>query len=84
MTLPDQPVTLSVEQIAELNQALSKMRHDINNYLSLVMAATELIRTKPEMLARMGAALSEQPARVEAAVRAFSAQFESTFGIKRG
>ena len=84
MTLPDRPVTLSVEQIAGLNQALSNMRHDINNYLSLVLAASELIRVKPEMVERMAGTLGEQPARIEAAVRKFSATFESTFGIVRG
>jgi len=46
--VPSQPVTLSVEQIEELNQKLSNMRHDINNNLSLILAATELIRHKPQ------------------------------------
>ena len=38
MLLPAQPVTLTPEQIAELNKKLSTMRHDINNSLALVLA----------------------------------------------
>ena len=53
MGLPSQPVTLTVEQLAELNRSLSNMRHDINNHLSLIMAAVELIRHKPQMAERM-------------------------------
>ena len=44
MVLPDQPVTLTVEQIRELNQKLSTLRHDVNNNLALVIAAAEIIR----------------------------------------
>ena len=42
MGLPSQPVTLTVEQVSELNRKLSAMRHDINNNLSLVMAAMSM------------------------------------------
>jgi len=83
MTLPTQPVTLTVEQIAELNRQLSNMRHDINNHLSLVLAATELIRAKPHMVERMTATLVEQPAKITAALVRFSIDFEKVFGIKR-
>ncbi len=83
MTLPNQPVTLSVEQIAQLNQQLSKLRHDINNHLSLIMAALELIRQKPEMKERMMTTIAEQPPKIGAVVTQFSAEFEKTFGIKR-
>jgi len=41
MGLPNQPVTLTVEQLAELNKKLSTMRHDINNNLSLIIAAVD-------------------------------------------
>jgi hypothetical protein len=51
--LASQPVTLTVEQIELLNRQLSHMRHDINNNLSLILAATELIRYKPQALDRM-------------------------------
>jgi len=41
MGLPIQPVTLTVEQLGELNRQLGNMRHDINNNLSLIVAAAE-------------------------------------------
>ena len=83
MTLPSEPVTLTVEQIAALNRELSNMRHDINNNLSLIMAATELIRHKPQTIDRMTETLNEQPRKVADAMTKFSAEFEQVFGIKR-
>ena len=83
MVLPEQPVTLTAEQIATLNRELANMRHDINNNLSLVLAAVELIRAKPQMTERMITTLLEQPAKVTATMLKFSRAFEKTFGIKR-
>ena len=79
---PVQPTSLSVEQIAELNQKLCTMRHDINNYLALIMAATELMRYKPEALERMLPTLREQPAKIGEALAKFSSGFETALGIK--
>lgn len=83
MGLPNQPVTLTVAQLDELNRKLSTMRHDINNYLALILAASELIRHKPQMAERMMSTLGEQPAKIGEAVTKFSAEFERTFGITR-
>jgi hypothetical protein len=83
MILPSQPVTLSVPEIDELNKRLSTMRHDINNHLSLMMAALELVRRKPEAMERMAGTLSEQPGKITGSITKFSLEFESTFGIKR-
>lgn len=83
MGLPNQPVTLNVAQLDELNRKLSTMRHDINNYLSLILAASELIRHKPQMAERMMTTLAEQPAKITEAVTKFSSEFERTFGITR-
>ncbi len=83
MPLPSQPVTLTVEQIAELNRKLSSMRHDINNQLSLVVAAVELIRHKPDSAERMLTALVEQPPRISENLTKFSAEFERALGITR-
>jgi hypothetical protein len=83
MKLPSQPVTLTVEQIDELNRQLANMRHDINNNLSLIMAATELLRHKPQMLERMVDTLVDQPPKVTEALRKFSVEFEQTLGIAR-
>lgn len=83
MVAPNNPVTVTVEQIEELNRQLSKMRHDVNNHLSLVVAALELIRHKPEVRDRMLATLVEQPPKIIAEVNKFSADFERVFGIAR-
>jgi gas vesicle protein len=83
MRLPSEPVQLSIEQIKDLNQQLSTMRHDINNHLALIMAATELIRYKPDSVERMMETLSEQPTRISESVAKFSENFESTLKIKK-
>ena len=83
MSLPAEPATLTVAEIDELNKQLSTMRHDINNHLSLIMAAVELVRRKPEALERMTTTLVEQPARITEALMKFSTTFERALGIKR-
>jgi len=83
MGLPSQSVTLTVEQLGELNRQLATMRHDINNNLSLIVAAAELMRHKPAVAERMMNTLAEQPGKITAAINKFSATFEETFGITR-
>jgi hypothetical protein len=83
MRLPTEPVTLTPEQVAELNKKLATMRHDINNQLSLIMAALELIHYKPETGQRMMTMLSEQPPRISACLGQFSTEFEQILGIVR-
>ena len=81
MGLPSQPVTLTVEQIEELNQKLSNLRHDVNNNLSLILAAVEVIKHRPQMLERMMTTLFEQPPKITAIVSKFSEDFERTLGF---
>ncbi|MGN6553566.1 MAG: hypothetical protein ACTHLW_07570 [Verrucomicrobiota bacterium] len=81
MGSPLQPVTLSVEQITELNRKLSVLRHDINNKLTLIVAAMELIRCKPELADKMLATVTEQPMKISAAMSKYSKEFEKTLGI---
>lgn len=83
MGLPSQPLTLSTEQIDELNKKLSATRHDINNHLSMLMAAAELIRMKPEMAPKMAEKLMAQPSKITQLMQQFSADFESALGITR-
>ncbi|MFO1476648.1 MAG: hypothetical protein U1F98_08360 [Verrucomicrobiota bacterium] len=83
MGLPTEPVTLNAEQIAALNQKLSTFRHDVNNHLSLIMAAVEMVRFKPELAPKMMETLSQQPPRIMEAIAKYSAEFEHTFGITR-
>ncbi len=81
MPLPEQPVTLSVEQITALNGKLADMRHDINNHLSLIIASLELMRYRPETAERMMNTVAEQPPRVAKALQKFTAEFEQAVGI---
>jgi len=83
MGLPDQSITLTPEQIADLNKRLATMRHDINNNLSMVMAAAELAKLKPEMADKMLTRLLEQPAKISAQLKDFSAEFERALQITR-
>ncbi|HLX72302.1 MAG TPA: hypothetical protein VKV04_22005 [Verrucomicrobiae bacterium] len=76
-------MTLTVEQIAELSEKLGTMRHDVNNKLSLILAAVDVLQYKPQMIDRMMATVAEQPQKIIEAVASFSAEFEKAFGIKR-
>jgi len=83
MPLPSKPVTLTVQQLADLNTKLSAMRHEINNHLSLIIAAVELTRLQPQTAERMLATLVEQPPKIGDALVKFSAEFERALGITR-
>src|SRR5436305_4484024 len=71
MQIPQTPATLTPEQLTELNQKLSHMRHEINNQLSLVVAALELIRFKPDTRDKMLNTISEQPNKIIAELQKF-------------
>jgi hypothetical protein len=81
MGKPDHAVTLSPAQIEELNQKLCDARHDVNNYLALIIAATELIRRKPDTTARMVDSIAEQPQRIMEQLQKFSREFEKSMGL---
>ena len=83
MGMPQTPVTLTPEQVSELNEKLATTRHDINNNLSLIVAAVELMRRKPEIAPRMVDSISQQPDKIIAQMRAFSAEFEQALSITR-
>jgi hypothetical protein len=83
MPLPNHPVTLNVEQIDELNKKLAIMRHDVNNNLAMVVAATEIIRRKPEATERMWGGLAEKPLKIAEAVAQFSRELEKALDITR-
>ena len=83
MPLPNQPITLNVEQIGELNKKLVTLRHDVNNGLALVIAAAEIIRRKPESAERMWNGLTEKPHKIAESVAQFSRELETALGITR-
>lgn len=84
MSLSNEPVTLSAEQVEELRKKLSIMRHDVNNHLSLIVAAAELIKLNPDALTRMAATLTEQPPKISEEITRFSAELEKVLRIQRG
>ena len=83
MGLPTGPVTLTVEQIEDLNKKLSMMRHDVNGHLALIVAAAELVRHKPQLSEKMLTSITEQPAKISEAMKAFSIECERVLGITR-
>ena len=83
MPLPSAPVTLDVAQVTELNRKLSTLRHDVNNNLSLIMAAVEILRRRPETAERMINSLTEQPQKIAKSVAEFSRELESMLRITK-
>jgi len=83
MPLPTTPITLNPEAVADLNQKLSELRHAINGSLALIVAASELIRIRPDSAARMMATMVEQPDKIKQLMNGFSAEFEKSLGITR-
>jgi hypothetical protein len=81
MALPTQPVSLSVQQVEELNKQLSTLRHDINGDLSLVVASAELIKLNPSSAPRMLQTLLEQPQKIRERLDNFSHELEKQIGI---
>ncbi|MBU6399327.1 MAG: hypothetical protein KGS61_03330 [Verrucomicrobia bacterium] len=78
------PVSLSAEQVDALNRHLGDMRHNVNNYLSLITAATEIVRRKPEVAERMMNTVAEQPPKIISEMRKFSDALEKTLGLTPG
>jgi hypothetical protein len=83
MRTPTEPVTLSVDQISELNRKLSDLRHDVNNKLSLIAASVELIRRRPEIAGRLLDSIDQQPKIIAEILTEFSAQVEAMLHIER-
>jgi hypothetical protein len=83
MAVPEQAITVTPQQIEQLHQKLAKMRHNVNNNLSLVVAALELIRRKPEMAERLLDNISQQPEKIITELKAFSEEFEKALNISR-
>ena len=77
------PVTLSEQQILELHQKLRAMRHDVNNMLMNMVAASELIRMRPERSPELLKLLLEQPPKATECIAQFSRDFEGVFHLTR-
>ena len=83
MPLPQETVALSVEQVSEFNRKLADLRHEVNNSLSLMTAAIELIKRRPESAGNLWDTLFEQPRKIAEIIAQFSRDFESALHITR-
>jgi hypothetical protein len=83
MAPPTQPVTLSIEQIDAWQHKLADLRHDVNNNLSLITAAAELIRRRPETAERFLDSLIEQPKKISETISRFSSDFEAALHLTK-
>ncbi len=81
MPLPQDTVPLAPNVVADLNRKLSDTRHSINNHLTLISTALELMRRKPESAPRLLASLSEQPEKIRDELERFSNDFEQALQI---
>ena len=84
MSTPAETVTLTRQQVEELTKQLATMRHDVNNNLSLVVAAAELIKFNPASAERMANTLAEQPPKIGEHLAKFNAAFERALGLNNG
>src|SRR5688572_26040795 len=78
MLSPDTPIAVSPNQVAELNAKLATMRHNVNNHLAFVVAASELIRRKPDLASRLVENILQQPERITTEIKNFSALVEGS------
>lgn len=83
MPVPDQPITLTPAQLQAINENLSSLRHNVNNYLSLIVAATEVMRRRPEMANRLLDSLVDPPQKITTEIRDFSDMLEQVLHITR-
>ncbi len=83
MSQPSEPVTLSVEQVRELKQQLTDLRHDVNNNVALMLSALEMIRRRPETMERMLDSFARQPKKLNDTVVQFSKSLETALHLNK-
>ncbi len=77
---PPPTLTLTLAQVEELRRHLGELRHDVNNALAQITAATEIIQTKPDLSPRMTRIIIEQPKRIVDEMQRFAREFDAVFG----
>ena len=82
MSEVSQPVCLTPSQVAGLNARLAELRHGINNRLTKIVAAAEILQRKPDMIAVFAPQMIDEPQRISDDVAAFSAAFEEALGLR--
>ncbi len=69
---------LAVGEFGQLSERLSRLRHDINGCLSVIIGATEIMQMKPdaETAAKWLPRIAQQPERITQMMKEFSTHFE--------
>lgn len=83
MGLPNQTVNLTPDQIGEIDKKLGLMRHNVNNSLAMLVATAELMRRKPESVARFADSFIDQPQKIADEIRRFSEDLRCSLGINK-
>jgi len=74
-------VRLSPRKVSEIERKLADLRHDVNNNLTLIVAAAEIIRHRPEQAEKFWESLMQKPMKVADRVTQFSNDLEKTLRI---
>ena len=77
-----QPVCLTPNQVARLNERLAELRHGINNRLTKIVAAAEILQRKPELISVFAPQLIAEPQHISEDVVAFSRLLEEALGLR--
>ena len=72
-------MTLSEEQSAELFKLLSNCRHNVNNNLSLIISAAELLQLKPDTAERMARTIIDQTKKITEEITSYSGSVERIY-----
>jgi N-acetylmuramic acid 6-phosphate (MurNAc-6-P) etherase len=83
MVLPTHTITLTSEQVQALHQSLEDMRHSINNQLSVVVAAVDVVTKTPGIDGRIILLLEGHSGKIAEEVSSFFVEFERALGITR-
>jgi hypothetical protein len=83
MGLPSVMVSFQPDQVAELERCLSDARHGINNHLTLISTAIELIRRDPASAERLIHTMIDRPELIREELMRFNRAFDAAFGITR-
>lgn len=78
----EKAISLNAEQVAQLCSQLSEMRHKVNNYLTLITAAAEIMHRKTEAAPRMMESIMQQPTKINQEIQRFSDVFETSLGVR--
>ena len=74
----DGPVHLHSEQVKHLDKQLADCRHNVNNSLSMIISALELLQFKPDTAERMIETAMAQTRKITQQLETYSAEFERT------